>query len=178
MYTVSQVARALDLSGTTVRNYTTAYADFLSPAANPGPGQPRLYTDEDTAVLATVAALRSRQATADQVRAALEEGQRLEPVRPPVEDSHAPAAEDDQPDQSAAGQARAAATETALTLYRDRVTALETRADQLADRLIEAEARAAAAERELEILRELHAADQAGNPKPLTFWQWVQSRRR
>jgi len=83
----------------------------------------------------------------------------------------------DQADQAAADQARAAgAAESAIAIYRDRVTALEARADQLADRLIAAEARAAAAERELEILRELHAAADPG--RKMTFWEWVQSRRK
>lgn len=94
-------------------------------------------------------------------------------MRPAVEE---PAAEDDRAGQSTANQADRAAAETAIAIYRDRVTALETRADQLADRLIDAEKRAAAAERELAILRELHNA--ADPDRKMTFWEWVQSRRR
>ena len=56
---------------------------------------------------------------------------------------------------------------------------LETRADQLADRLIDAEARAAAAERELEVMRQLYEAatsPTAADRRP-TFWQWLTGRK-
>jgi hypothetical protein len=124
--------------------------------------------------MATIAALRDRQATADQVREALDAGQRLEPV-PPPEVERASQADQADPGQAAAAAAAAAAS-TAIDIYRDRVNQLEARADRLADRLIDAEARAAAAERELQILRELHAAADPG--RKMTFWEWVQQRRR
>lgn len=180
MYTPKQVADQLGLSGTTIRNYGRQWSDYLSPSANPQTGQARLYTEDDLAVLTTIAALRENQATADQIRAALDQGQRLEPIRPPVEEPTTK-----QTDQTAADQAdRAAdraAAETAIAIYRDRVTAVEARADQLADRLIEAEKRAAAAEKELDILRQLYeaATNQDHDPdRPLSFWEWVQSKRK
>jgi len=50
----------------------------------------------------------------------------------------------------------------------------------LADRLIEAEKRAAAAEKELEVMRQLYEA--ATSPTPAdrrpTFWQWLTGRGR
>lgn len=174
MFTPKQVADSLNLSSTTIRNYSRLWADYLSPSANPEAGQGRLYTEDDLAVMATIAALRDRQATADQVREALDAGQRLEPV-PPPEVERAGQADQADPGQASAAAAAAAAA-TAIDIYRDRVTALEARADNLADRLIDAEARAAAAERELQILRELHAAADPG--RKMTFWEWVQQRRR
>jgi len=97
-------------------------------------------------------------------------------MRPVEEPTHAGQAADH--DQQATDQARAAvnAAEKAIAIYQDRVTAVEARNQELTDRLISAEARAAAAERELEILRELHAAADPGHK--MTFWEWVQSRRR
>ena len=176
MYTPKQVGDSLNLSSTTIRNYSRQWSDYLSPAANPPTGQPRIYSEDDLAVIATVAALREGQATTGQIRAALDAGQRLEPMRPVEEPTHAGQAADH--DQQAADQARAAvnAAEKAIAIYQDRVTAVEARNQELTDRLISAEARAAAAERELEILRELHAAADPGHK--MTFWEWVQSRRR
>ena len=180
MYTPKQVGDSLNLSSTTIRNYSRQWSDYLSPAANPPTGQPRIYSEDDLAVIATVAALREGQATTGQIRAALDAGQRLEPMRP-LEEDRAAADRADQSadhDQQATDQARAAvnAAEKAIAIYQDRVTAVEARNQELTDRLISAEARAAAAERELEILRELHAAADPGHK--MTFWEWVQSRRR
>ena len=177
MFTPKQVADSLNLSSTTIRNYSRLWSEYLSPSANPQAGQGRLYTEDDLAVMATIAALRDNQVTADQIREALDAGQRIEPMPPPqVEraDRADQAAAD--PGQASAAAAAAAAASTAIDIYRDRVTQLETRADQLADRLIAAEARAAAAERELAILRELHTAADPGHK--MSFWEWVQSRRR
>lgn len=181
MFTPKQVADSLGLSSTTIRIYSAKWSDYLSPAANPEAGQPRLYSDDDLAVLATIAALRDNQATADQIRDALDAGQRLEPARPPLEHTRTTADQAGQPaaaDQAQQAADRAAAS-TAIEIYRDRVNTLEARADQLADRLIEAEARAAAAERELEVMRQLYEAATAPTPadRRPTFWQWLTGRR-
>ena len=173
MFTPKQVADSLNLSSTTIRNYSRLWADYLSPSANPQAGQGRLYTEDDLAVMATIAALRENQATADQIRETLDAGQRIEPMPPPEVERADRAGQGEHVEAAAAA---AAAATTAIDIYRDRVTALEARADQLADRLIAAEARAAAAERELQILRELHAAADPG--RKMTFWEWVQQRRR
>lgn len=178
MYTPKQVADSLNLSSTTIRIYSAKWADYLSPAANPEAGQPRQYSEEDLAVLTTIAALRDNQATAAHIRAALDAGQRLEPVRPVKEPPPADQAADN--DQQAADHAAdRAAAETAITIYRDRVTTLEARADQLADRLIAAESRAAAAERELEVMRQLYEAATSTAPASTrpTFWQWLTGRK-
>lgn len=174
MFTPKQIADNLNLSSTAIRNYGRIWSDFLSADANPDPGQPRRYSEDDAAVLATIAALRSKGATSDQIRAALEEGQRLEPARPPVEEG-TPAGHD--PTDQATDQARAAvnAAEKAIAIYQDRVTAVEARNQELTDRLILSEARAAAAERELEIMRELYEAATSTAPASTrpTFWQWL-----
>lgn len=173
MFTPKQIADNLNLSSTAIRNYGRIWSDFLSADANPDPGQPRRYSEDDAAVLATIAALRSKGATPDQIRAALEEGQRLEPARPPVEEG----TPTNQATNQATDQARAAvnAAEKAIAIYQDRVTAVEARNQELTDRLILSEARAAAAERELEIMRELYEATVSPAPASTrpTFWQWL-----
>jgi DNA-binding transcriptional MerR regulator len=185
MFTPKQIADSLDLSSTAIRNYTRIWSAYLSAAANPEPGQPRIYSEDDAAVLATIAALRSKNANPDQIRAALDAGQRLEPVRPVKEPPPADRAEHDQ-QTAAAQQARAAVEATAATaekaiaIYRDRVTAVEARNEDLTDRLIEAEKRAAAAEKELEVMRQLYEAATStaapGSTRP-TFWQWLTGRK-
>jgi hypothetical protein len=115
--------------------------------------------------------------TTDQIRASLDAGERLEPIRPLQEEPAAGRAplDADQAATDQAAAAAAAAASTAIDIYRDRVNQLEARADQLADRLIDAEKRAAAAERELAILRELYeAATSPAVPSTRpTFWQWL-----
>ena len=180
MYNVSQAARYSGVSGTTIRGWTREYSDYLSPTANPPAGQPRQFTEDDVRVFATVATLRAQLVTTEDIRAALDAGQRIEPMPPPeVERPGQADRAGDAPNVEAHAAAAAAAASTAIDIYRDRVTALETRADQLADRLIAAEARAAAAERELEVMRQLYEAatsPTAADRRP-TFWQWLTGRR-
>jgi len=52
MLRTSEVAELLGVTGSTVRNYTKAFADYLSPGARPSEGQ-RQFTDQDLRVLAT-----------------------------------------------------------------------------------------------------------------------------
>ena len=173
MYNVTQAARHAGVSGTTIRGWTREYSEYLSSTANPPAGQPRQFVEDDLRVFATVATLRAQLVTTEDIRAALDTGQRIEPMPPPEVERADRAGQGEHVEAAAAA---AAAATTAIDIYRDRVTALEARADQLADRLIAAEARAAAAERELQILRELHAAADPG--RKMTFWEWVQQRRR
>lgn len=57
MYTASQVAQKVNITSQSVRNYSSTYAEFLSPGAR-GEDGTRLYSDEDVQVLSTVAGLR------------------------------------------------------------------------------------------------------------------------
>ena len=54
-HTVGQVADLLDTSGSTVRRWAGEFADHLSPAANPGRGVARQFSDDDLRVLGYVA---------------------------------------------------------------------------------------------------------------------------
>ena len=61
-------AQVVGIGASTVRNWAGEYAEFLSPTANPGDGQPRSFTEADLAVLQVVKELRTREAlNADQV---------------------------------------------------------------------------------------------------------------
>ena len=165
MYSVLQAARMASVSGSTIRNWAAEFGEFLSPGANPAPGATREFTDDDLLVFSTVAVMRGQLAETAAIVDALRDGQRFEPVAPPTEDA---------PPQDRANP------ETAVTLYKDLITQLETRAENLTDRLIEAEARAAAAERELQVIRQLYEASTAPQEpdRPVTFWEWVTGRRR
>lgn len=164
MYSVLQAARIASVSSSTIRNWSAEFGEFLSPTANPPPGETREFTDDDLRVFSTVAVMRGQLLATTDIVDALRDGQRFEPVAPPTEDP--------QPQDRAN-------TETAVTIYKDLLTQLETRAEKLADRLIEAESRAAAAERELQILKELYEAATTTEPdRPPTFWEWVTGRRR
>lgn len=185
MFNVTQAARYADVSATTIRGWARDYAQYFSPSANPTAGQARQFTGDDLAVFATIATLRAQLVTPDEIRAALDAGQRLEPVRP-LEEEPAPTAEQPAGDQSAAG---------ALAVWAQQVNVLQTRNDVLSDRLIEAERRIAderaaraAAERELEMVHSLYESATSpaaastptpGQPAPRpTFWQWITGRGR
>jgi DNA-binding transcriptional MerR regulator len=57
MLTPSQVAKRANVSGQTIRNYSSEYAELLSPTASVKNGT-RLYTDEDVQILCAIAELR------------------------------------------------------------------------------------------------------------------------
>lgn len=57
MQSPSQVAKRANVTAQTIRNYSSDYGALLSPAAR-GEDGPRLYSDEDVAVLCAIAALR------------------------------------------------------------------------------------------------------------------------
>ncbi len=164
MYTVSQVAKHLTTSGTTIRNYAAEFAEFLSPEATPPAGVPRQFSDDDLAVLSTVFVMRGQLAPPAAIVAALRDGQRMEPATP--------AASYDAP----AIDAPAAFT-TALQVLESRLNKLEDRLEMERHARIEAEKRATAAETELRVLRELYEAEQATTSRPMSFREWWQRRR-
>lgn len=165
VYTVSQVAKYLDTSGTTIRNYAAEFAEFLSPTATPPAGEPRQFSDDDLAVLSTVFVMRGQLATPAAIVAALRDGQRLEPARAAG------------PDDAPAVDAPAAFT-TALQVLESRLNKLEDRLEIERDARIDAEKRATAAETELKVLRELYEEEQATTTRPISFREWWQRRRR
>lgn len=179
MYSVSQMARAINRTPPTVRAWTKEFGDFLSPTANPPRGEERQFTEEDAAVLRTVATLRDQGIEYADIIAALDRGERLEPVdAPPV---------DAPPAGKGAAADMARSFETALQLYQGQLS-------DLTERLIAAEVARAQAETELRLLREQLAAEEQrraapadANPPapaadappaaPLSFREWWRQRR-
>lgn len=102
-YTVADVARLVNVSPTTIRNWSREYDTFLSASAAPPAGEDRLYQEEDIAVMATIAAMRQERQSFEAIRAALADGER---IQPPAEDQP----EEEQPGQQSALVTRLTAT--------------------------------------------------------------------
>ncbi len=80
--TSGELARRLNVSRDTVRNYARDFSEFLSNEAT-GAGMPnakRRYSWDDARTLATVANLRAKGLNVEQIRAALRDGERLDTV--------------------------------------------------------------------------------------------------
>jgi len=148
---VAQVARYANASGTTIRNWTAEYADYLSAHANPPKGTERRFTPEDIDVLLTVAVMREQLQHHDAIRRALNDGTRLKPAdyehlsQPPTQSQET--ATDPPP--------LPRVIETAIMAHLNRIAILERKVDDLTERLLEAEKRATAAETELRVIHEL-----------------------
>jgi len=142
MFTVTQVANALGISNTLLRQRGAEYADYLSDYANPGKGETRRYTEDDIAVLQTVAVLKAQNKSEDDILAALDAGERYEP-------SEMPGAK-----QTASGKDDKALVTSefaaALQSYETQLTNLQQKNDDLHERLLAAEIRATIAETKLE----------------------------
>jgi DNA-binding transcriptional MerR regulator len=77
-----EVSKRIGVHGNTVRNWSSEYADFLSPTAvGTGSGSRRTFSEQDAIVLATIADLRGKGFTREQVIEALKAG-RLKAVLP------------------------------------------------------------------------------------------------
>lgn len=167
MYSVSQMARAINRTPPTVRAWTKEFGDFLSPTANPPRGEERQFTEEDAAVLRTVATMRDQGIEYADIIGALDRGERLEPVdAPPV---------DAPPSGKGAAADMARSFETALQLYQGQLS-------DLTERLIESEVARARAETELRLLKEQRAAEdpprpEEASPAPMSFREWWRQRR-
>ena len=70
-YTPAQAAKQADIPLSTLRLWTGIYAEFLSPAANPGAGVNRRLTPQDVEVLKAVAQLRHNGLEPAQITARL-----------------------------------------------------------------------------------------------------------
>jgi len=77
-----EVARRIDVSDNSVRNWTKAFGDFLSKSGRGGNNRTRRYDEEDVITLATIAELRNMGLTFDAVRTSLESGKRVDSVPP------------------------------------------------------------------------------------------------
>lgn len=58
-HSVASAAAIVGVSASQIRNWAAQFAEYLSPAANPAPGQPRQLTPNDVAILQAVKELRA-----------------------------------------------------------------------------------------------------------------------
>jgi DNA-binding transcriptional MerR regulator len=161
MATTSDIARLFNVSGQTIRVWCKEFALYLSPGATPPDGETRSFTEDDVAVFALAARMRQEaQATYEQIRQALAEGERGHPPRedPSMEYPPAPVLW---------GQLQAARGE--LKAVEDRIGDLKEDRELLRRELaaerearLRALERAAQAEAEVRVLREQQERKDAG----------------
>jgi DNA-binding transcriptional MerR regulator len=83
-YSTGDLKARFGVSGTTIRNWATTYAAFLSPSANPTKGERRRYTAEDALVLATVSRESERRVPSEEIKRMLESGMVVKDLPEPI----------------------------------------------------------------------------------------------
>jgi len=154
MLTIGQAAKEMGLPKSTVRGWVADFNDYLSDNAKPEKGQVKRLDTDDMAVLWSVHLWRSQHTSKPDIHERLATGERAY--------LEAPQSAENEPESAENGEGVETAVSTALTLFQGKI-------DELTERLIEAETRAAVAERELEIIKEA-ATDKKG------FWARVLGR--
>lgn len=166
VYTMAQAVKAAGVSEASIRNYTSGryagfYTDFLTPGARPGTGKPRTFTHDDIALLAYVHSRTRQGATHETIRGEIAGGA-LADFEPPevsarqAEEARQAARQGEPAQEEPPPAALAVVQEMARQLaavMASQVQDAQARADSLADQLRESESRAAAAEKEAEMLR-------------------------
>lgn len=165
MDTVGQAAKRLEISQSSVRNYSKWFSDFFSDAAVPPKGQQRLFDDEDLKLLATIARLKRQGVDDNGIKEELSAGQ-LDDV-----------ANELPPEPNAIMVMQLSST---LASREGELTATKEERDRLLDDLEterqarrQSDERATAAETELKILRELTERQAPEEERPLTWWQRI-----
>lgn len=76
MPALTELARTYNVKPNTIRNWSSEFAPFLSPAANPPKGERRRFTDSDAAVIDLIAGMREDDYPYESIRAHLAAGER------------------------------------------------------------------------------------------------------
>lgn len=166
LFTMSQAVRQSGVSEASIRNYTSGrfaayYVDFLSPTARPGTGQPRQLTAQDIQLLRYIHARTRQGATHEVIKGEIAAGAVADFTPPEVS---ARQAQETRRAERAEIQAETEPPPAALVAVQEVARQLAgVIAGQLADaqaanaglarEVLDAEKRAAAADREAEILR-------------------------
>lgn len=79
MVVTAEVAAYYKRTDQTIRAWAREFSRHFSPTANPGGGKGRNYTVEDLEVIALIAEMKDRNATYEEIHAALDAGQRGDP---------------------------------------------------------------------------------------------------
>lgn len=82
-YNSQQAAAIFQVSIETVRTWSIEFESYLSPEANPGDNRRRSFNQDDLEVLALVSELKAKRATYQEIRIALDNGQRGRLEAPP-----------------------------------------------------------------------------------------------
>ena len=77
IYTPAEAAQHTNCSAATIRRYSDRFAKYLSPAASPGKGKPRLYSTRDVYALQAINWLSQQQLTYEQIEVELEQAEPL-----------------------------------------------------------------------------------------------------
>lgn len=80
-YTIGQMATALDVSVTGLRQWAVEFGEYLSTGATPAKGKARRFNTDDTAVLQTIAVMRQQAHAYTEIHMALKKGERFEFVK-------------------------------------------------------------------------------------------------
>jgi DNA-binding transcriptional MerR regulator len=182
MLTVKEVADRLGKSPSTIRNYHAQFGDYLNQAGRSA-GEDREYTDQDLAVLATVASMKKVKKKNAAIRASLDAGDLVD-IPPDPAKSH-----QDTPQSSALMSEREIRLSTTVAKFEGELVATKAEnvrlvadlADVRAAHLSEVERRAAA-EAKLEqierkaVISVVHSLD--GKPPPDLQPPWWQFWRR
>lgn len=86
MVVTAEVAAYYKRTEQTIRAWAREFSRHFSPTANPGSGKGRTYTIEDLQVIGLIAEMKDRNATYEEIHAALDSGQRGDPPNLSVDD--------------------------------------------------------------------------------------------
>jgi len=154
MATISDFTKAYDVQPNTIRQWSRTFAAFLTPGANPGKGETRVYTDADSRVIALIATMRQERASYENIRAALAAGDR---GQWPIESNQAPQDAPGQQDNALALinqlTIKASSLEGELGAIKGERDHLREQLETERDARLAAEIRAAAAEAQIESKR-------------------------
>ena len=173
-YTAGAAARVVGISVASVRGYSARFTEFLSPGASPGPGKPRILTDEDLRVFRFIYYYTGQGESWDNVAARLARGEVATfDWTPP-----APALSDQAQAQETALAAVPAMLGSFLQRLEDErrhdLDAARAREDELTRQLLDAREKIGRLEGELSAVR---TQTKTGEVSPrLSFWQRLRGR--
>ena len=152
--TIKDAANEVNVPIGTVRQWVKdfAHTGAFSKKAVPGLGKTRLFTDEDLVVLLTIKVKRADRETTAEIAESLANGDRFYPQPEPAPASspgdNQTAENDTQEPQQAIEVYQA--FKTTIESYERQIEGKEARINELTERLIDAESRAAAAEAQID----------------------------
>lgn len=171
-YTAGAAARAVGISVASVRGYSARFAQFLSPTASPGPGKPRVLTEDDLRVMRFVIHYTGQGESWDDVAARLARGEvaTFDWVPP----APAPSEQAQESMALAVPQVLGAFLQRLEDERRRDLDAARAREDELTRQLLDARERIGRLEGELAAVR---TQTQTGEVSPrLSFWQRLRGR--